>query len=268
MTLGTLTSETGMLPVAFDVPLANPSPQGLYAATGWTEVTGPSRFLAQGGVEFRVHNFGGGAATGVWSAAWCVSPDDLTEDDIKDGARPTFLDTFVPMTMWAYDECDLTAPSQAEVRARVAQNFRLTEQVSAERTFADRMLDDAPSPIVVADIIGAVGTLEGDLAKTGTLGLIHASAELAAAASNAGLIRFNGAKLTTPLGHQWVFGGGYVEGLEAKLVATSPTYGWRDPATVREAIKQEHNLFVAVAERSLVIGYEAAVGAVEIDTTP
>lgn len=264
MALGTLTTHSKMLPVQFEVPLANPSPQGLFAATAFAEEAGPTRFLAQEGVDFRVHNYGGGAATGVWGAPWCVSPDDLTDDDVKEGVRPDFPDTFVPMTVWAYDECDLTAPSQDEVRERVKQNLRLTEQISAEREFADRLLTDAGTPDSVADIIAAVGTLEGDIAKTGTLGLIHASASMAAAASNAGLIQRSGGKLLTPLGHQWVFGGGYVEGLEATLVATSPTYGWRDTVAVREATKHERNLFVAVAERSLVIGYEAVLGAAEI----
>lgn len=271
MPLGTLTTENAALPVQFEVPLLNPSPQGLFAATNWTESDGPSRFLMSG-VDFRVHNFGGDAAFGVWAADWCVSPDDLTPDDVKDGTRPTFLDTFQPMTVWAYDQCDLTPASQAEVRARVQQNLLLREQVAAEREFADRLVTDAlahETPMAsAANIIDALAVLESDLAIAGVLGVIHASAGLAAAAASQGLIRYNGAKLTTPLGHQWVFGGGYVDGLEAQLVATSPTYGWRDPARVLDTEKLEYNQYVAVAERSLVIGYEAVVGAVEIDTTP
>jgi hypothetical protein len=263
--LGTLTAETSMLPVQFEAPLVNPSPQGLYAATAWTDTPEgqPSRFLTAG-VDIRTHNFGGGAATGVWGASWCVNPDDLTEDDIKEGARPTNPDTFAPITLWAYDECELTEPSRAEVLARVQQNLRLTEQVSAERAFADRLLDDAGTPTAVADIVAAVGQLEAALAVTNTLGLIHASPALVAAASAANLVRYNGTGLTTPLGHRWVFGGGYVDGLEAKLVATSPTFGWRDQVAVRDTMKIEHNLYVAIAERSLLVGYEAAIGAAEI----
>ncbi|MFV8050371.1 hypothetical protein [Mycobacterium sp. 48b] len=263
--LGTLTTESGPLPVQFEAPLLNPSPQALYAATSWTETAEgePSRFLLAG-VDMWVHNFGGDAAFGVWAADWCASPDDLTEADVKDGVRPAILDTFQPITVWAYDECDLTEPSQAEVRARVAQTLRLREQIAVEREFADRLLDDAGTPTAVADIVAAVGALEAKLAVTSTLGYIHASAGLAAAASQANLVRYNGAKLTTPLGHTWVFGGGYTDGLGEALVATSPTYGWRDQAVVRETKKLEHNLFAAVAERSLVVAYEATIGAVAI----
>lgn len=264
-TLGELTTHSAMLPVQFEVPLVNPSPQGLYAATTWTDTPegAPSRFLTAG-VDLRVHNFGGDAAFGVWGASWCASADDLTADDVKEGARPANLDTFEPITVWAYDECDLTEPSRAEVRARVQQNLRLREPVAVERTFADRLLDDAPTPTAVADIVAAVGHLEATLAVTNTLGLIHASPALMAAASGANLVQRSGTGLTTPMGHRWVFGGGYVDGLDATLVATSPTFGWRDQVAVRDTMKVEHNLFVAIAERSLLVGYEAAIGAAEI----
>lgn len=264
-TLGTLTTHGDMLPVQFEVPLVNPSPQGLYGVTSWTDTPegAPSRFLTAG-VDLRVHNFGGAAAFGVWGASWCASADDLTDDDIKEGARPADLDTFEPMTLWAYDECDLTAPSRAEVRARVQQNLRLREPIAVERTFADRLLDDAPAPTAVADVVAAVAHLEAAFALTNTLGLIHASPALAAAASAANLVRASGTGLITPLGHKWVFGGGYVDGLDTVLVATSPTYGWRDQVAVRDTMKLEHNLFVAIAERSLLVGYEAAIGAAEI----
>lgn len=113
------------------------------------------------------------------------------------------------------------------------QNLRLREQVAVERTFADRLLDDAPTPMAVADIVAAVGHLEAALAVTGTLGYIHASPALVAAASAANLVQRSGTGLTTPPGHKWVFGGGYVDGLDAVLVATSPTFGWRDQVAVR-----------------------------------
>ena len=49
------------------------------------------------------------------------------------------------------------------------------------------------------------------------------------------------------------------------LIATSPTFGWRDEAVaVRETIRHELNLFVAIAERAVLIAYEALIGAAEI----
>ena len=48
------------------------------------------------------------------------------------------------------------------------------------------------------------------------------------------------------------------------IVGTSPTFGWRDQPVLREAIEARYNQFVAVAERSVVIGYEHALGAATI----
>jgi uroporphyrinogen decarboxylase len=124
-------SWAGVLPaLEFEVPLVNPSPGGLYSVTSWTEVTGPSRFLGEG-VRFRMHNFDG--AHGVWDSEWCVDPDG----QLKEGERPDFLDPFAHTTVWAWDACDLTAPSQAEVReraARMGRNPRTNEPVPIPAT--------------------------------------------------------------------------------------------------------------------------------------
>ena len=77
------------------------------------------------------------------------------------------------------------------------------------------------------------------------------------------------AVLTTPAGHRWVFGGGYAAGgLGDTLVATSPIFGWRDEVALRDATKYEHNLFAAVAERSVLIGYEKNLGAATVVGVP
>lgn len=246
-------------PVEFEAPLVNPSPTGLYAATSWTDDEVP-RWLA-GGVRVRPHNYGGEDAFGVWAADWCADPDS---DELKSGERPALPDPFDPITAWAFDQCDMTSDSQAEVKTRVQQNLRLIEQVAVEREFAARLLADAGTPEAATDLVDAVGYLEAELAKTNTLGFIHASARLAAQAAKDGQIVRTGGALKTPLGHTWVFGGGYVEGLENTLVATSPTVGWRDEATVRDAFETRYNQYVAVAERSVVIGYEKAVAAATI----
>lgn len=254
---------TGFAPVVFEAPLVNPSPNGLFAATSWQEQEGPLRWLGSG-IDVRIFNYGGESAFGVWRAPWCVAEDDLEPEDIKTGERPVFPDTYLPMTSWAYDECDLTEASQAEVRKRAEQTHRLQEPNAAETEFAVRLLTDAGTPDTATDIVGAVGQLEALLAQTNTLGFIHASAVWAASAAQANLIVRSGAALKTPLGHTWVFGGGYVTGLTDTLVATSPTFGWRGPVAVRDAMKLEWNRFKAVAERSLVIGYEQAIGAVDV----
>lgn len=282
----------------YEVPLANPSPSGLYTATSWTEVTGPSRFLGAG-VRFRAHNYGGEAAFGVWDAEWCVDPSG----QLKEGERPGFLDPFAPITVWAYDECDLTSQSHSDILERVQQNLRLLEQTAVERELAERLLIDSGSagtsgglyapPVPeadgdklyvpfntevgdklyptgdstitdVPDIIAAVSRIEAEFAITNTTGFIHAGAQWAAYAMRFNLVTRSGAALKSPMGHTWVFGGGYVKGLENVIVGTSPTYGWRDAVQVRESIDTRHNKRIAVAERNVVVGYEHLVGAARV----
>ncbi|MBA4025201.1 MAG: hypothetical protein C0482_22845 [Gordonia sp.] len=97
--------------------------------------------------------------------------------------------------------------------------------------------------------------------------MIHAGAQWAAPAAQAKLIIWQGGVAPrTPLGHTWVFGGGYVLGLVTSLVATSPTFRWRDTPEIRETIDAAHNRFLTIAERSVVIGHEHAIGVATITT--
>ncbi|AER47662.1 hypothetical protein [Mycolicibacterium goodii] len=256
-------TSPGLAEQVFDPPLVNPAPNGLYTATTWEPTDGPPRWLAAG-MQFNVHNYGGAEAFGVWGASWCVSADELTEDDFKTGERPELPNPYDPIVVWAFDYCDLTARSREEVRTRARQNLRIVEQAAVEREFAERMLLDGGAADTAVNLVDAVSQLEAVLAETNTLGFIHASPRLAAYAAAANLVVRSGTALKTPLGHTWVFGGGYVEGLGTTLVATSPTFGWRTEPIVHEAMKIEWNRFVAVAERSVLIGYEALLGAVSI----
>lgn len=250
--------------VPFDAPLVNPAPNGLFGAVQWAVEDGPLRWLASG-VDVRVFNYGGDTQFGVWAADWCVAEEDLDPvDDLKRGVRPEFPDTFLPLTTWAADYCDLRRESRDEVRMRAEQVHRLQEPNAVETFLATRLLADTGTAAAAADIVAAVSKLEGQLAQTGTVGVIHAGAQWAAYAAQAQLIRYQGGKLVTPLGNQWVFGGGYVEGLADTLVATSPVFGWRGGVQVNDAPSLRVNEFLAVAERSLVVAYEAAVGAAEI----
>ncbi|MDP7727626.1 hypothetical protein [Mycobacterium sp. TY813] len=259
-----------MLPVPFVAPPVNPSPGGLYPATLWTEEgDGPTRWL-DSGVEIRGGNYSDGQASGVWGAPWCPPP--ALDGERKEGVRPDILDPFDPITVWAYDQCDLTAPSRAEVSERAAQILRLEEQPAAEREFAERLLADAaalPGGIAsVADLAAAVGQIEATFALTNTVGYIHAGAQWLAPLTEVRMVSRSGTNWVSPAGHRWIFGGGYVEGLDDTFVATSQPFGWRNSAVIREAIDERANIFAAVAERSLVIGYEAAVAAVAITPEP
>lgn len=253
-----------LTPLVFDAPLVNPAPSGLYAATAWQPVDGPPRWL-DAGVQVRPRNYGGGTSFGVWTAPWTASQSDLTVDDVKTGHRPNIDEEFPAMTVWAYDEGKFHAEPQSAATERAQQVLRLEEQKAVEAAFSERLVSDAGATNAASDIVAAVSFLEGVLAKTNTLGFIHAGAHWAAYASQAQLIVRSGTSLKTPLGHTWVFGGGYVEGLSDVLVATSQPFGWRTDISVRDATNLKNNRFAAIAERSLVIGYEAAVAAAEIN---
>lgn len=256
------TTYNELMPVVIDAPFVNPSATGLYAATSWTEEAGPPRWLADG-VRIRPWNYGGGNSFGVWGQPWCGEPGS-DEQELKTGTRPDMEpDPFQPMTVWAYDECDLTAPSRAEVRARAQQVLRLEEQTAVERSFAARLLLDAEVIASRPTLAEAIGYLEGELSKTNTMGLIHAGAHLASDLGSH-LVFSSGVGQRSILGHRYVFGGGYVEGLGSTLVATSPVFGWRDAVQVRETVDAQRNTFVAIAERSVVVGYEHLVAAVAV----
>lgn len=251
-------------PVVFDAPLATPgAPYGLYAATAWQPDGEPRRWIGAG-QRIRTRNYGGASAFKAWTADWDGLQADLADDDVKTGVRPDDPDPYIAMTLVGTDSCEPGAVSEAEIRTRAQQVLLLNEQPEAEDEFAARLLADT-TPDSVADIVEAVGKLEGLLAKTTTLGFIHASAELAAAAAQAQLVVRSGVSLKTPMGHTWVFGGGYVDSLDQALVATSQPYGWRTDVAVQAGLSiVQHNVYSAVAERSLLIGYEAAVGAATI----
>ncbi|CAN5303748.1 hypothetical protein BH11ACT6_BH11ACT6_53460 [soil metagenome] len=255
---------SGLAPLVYNAPLINPSAQGLWAATQWQESEEPLRWLPSG-IEVRPWNFGLDDSFGVWAAGWCAQEEDLGPGDVKESAgRPEGLPAFAAITSWAADECDLTAPSRDEVRTRAAQAHRLREPIAVESEFAVRLLDDAPTPTVVANLVEAVSRLEESFAVTNTVGFIHARPGWAAVAAQANLIIRGSSLPKSPSGHTWVFGGGYVDALGDVLVATSQPFGWRGQVALRTAEDLPHSRFHAIAERSLLIGYEALVGAVEV----
>lgn len=253
-----------LIPVLFDAPLVNPNSLGLYPAAQWTESADPLRWLPSG-VEIRPWNFGFTDSFGVWAAAWNARQSDLGPGDVKHGQRPAGLAAFAAVTVWAADECDLSAPSQAEVRTRAAQTLRLMEQNAVEHEFAARLLQDAATPGTATGLVAAVGHLEEAWAATNTQGgFIHARPSWAAPAAQANLLVRSGQGFTTPLGLRWVFGAGYRQVLADTLVVSSQPFGWRSESAIRTAEDVEHNRFRAIAERSLAIGYEALIGAVKV----
>ncbi|MBI3213152.1 MAG: hypothetical protein HYZ38_04970 [Mycobacterium sp.] len=267
---------TTLRAIDFTPPLVAPAnPHGLDAATTWADsLDGEALRWLPAGVQFRLRTHRASSAFGSWGASWCADPNDLDpEDDVKTG--PPFVDDdpdpFAPFSTFAFDrlqECgNLSEFDRREVHERAEQTFQVKEPIAVETEFSTRLVTDAGTPEIVDDLISAVGHLEETFAATGATGLVHARVGLLALAQNLRLTVRDPATpgvLRTPAGHRWVFGGGYATPLGDTLIATSPTYGWRGPIGVREAIQYERNQFVVIAERSLVVGYETVIGAAEI----
>jgi hypothetical protein len=196
-----------------------------------------------------------------------------TEPVRKQGERPEDGDPFPPITAWGADECGPGRDSEAEQIVRAQQNLKLLEPIAVERELAERMLADAAANSAIATrsrLASGIAYLEGLLAETGTVGIIHASAQWAAIAANQQLLPYQQTVgLKTRLGHQFAFGGGYVDGLGLTLVATSAVYGWRDTVMVRTAMSSSpyDNRVIAIAERSVCVAYEELIGAVTIPST-
>ncbi|ORV89048.1 hypothetical protein [Mycolicibacterium iranicum] len=260
-----MTTHPDMLPVRFEAPPVNPAPGGLYSTVFWTEVGTDEASRHLTGVEVRGANFPGDQV-GVWDAPWCGVP--ALDGDRKQGERGGILDPFDPLVVWAFDSCDLTEPSRREVEQRAAQAMRLRESVVVARQFAARLLVDAAdldATPAVPDVVAALAHIEAEFAEANVVGYVHASPAWLPVFVAAQLITRAGARWTTPGGHALVFDGGYRAGLGDTIVAISaPLFGWRDVPQVRTAADERHNVYVAVAERSVLVAYEAVVAAVEI----
>ena len=274
---------TALLPVEFSPPLIAPaSPFGLAAVTIWPDGdTAPSdaeRWLPSG-VQFRQRTHRPRAAFGIWGASWCADPDDLGPGDLKRGAAVVDddPDPYLAVTAWASDRLqrcgNLSEFDRAEVRERAEQTFAIKEPIAVETAFATRLVADAGTPMSATDPVKAVAAVEQTLALAGTVdALVHARLGWLAIAENLRLIVRDDADRTadgspvlrTPSGHRWVFGGGYATPLGNRLIATPQTYGWRGQVQTREAIDYPREQFVAITERSTVIGYETVLAAAVI----
>jgi len=185
---------------------------------------------------------------------------------MKTGVRPDDPATFYAMTAWAFDACDLRPDSRAEVLARVQQVLRMREPVMVAREFAERLLADAGAPTPADDLTDAIGELECIFAEANTTGVIHASPKLSPHLVSHMLVSRSGIGWATPSGHTVVVDGGYRAALgDSLFIASSALFGWRVQPEVRSVPDVEDNMFAAICERSCLIGFEQALGAVSVE---
>lgn len=254
---------SALLPIRHTPAVIGPD-RGLYETVEWlADGSEPFRALATG-VDVEQVNTGLDEQFGVWGENWCANPDALESDKIKDRLNREYAN-FTSLPVYGYDanQCgDMTEEARREVRQRALNSLTLNEQRAVETSTAIRMLAGVPEPPNYrANFFDAVSFLEGELAKKGITGYIHLGAQWAAHAARY-MLNDNG---RSPMGHTWVFGGGYVETLGWNLIATTRPIGWRSSVSLREAYKYELNQYVAVAERTVLVAYEAVLASVNID---
>lgn len=248
-----------LLPVTYDPANAAQITTGLMGAVEWVQDgTEPTRFIDTG-VKFRYQNVLLDGQFGVWGESWCGTP---ATDKVKDRTT-SFPEPFTAMTVYGFDHnyCgDLNVECRAEVVERARHALDLNIDQSVETTLSARLITDAGAAPTKTGILATVSYLEGELAKKGLMGFFHVGAQWAAYATEQRL-NIGG---RTPLGHRWVYGGGYVAGLGAKIIVTTQPYGWRGPVSERSTIQHDHNQFIAIAEQTVVVGYEAVLAAATI----
>src|SRR5690606_17491696 len=102
-------------------------------------------------------------------------------------------------------------------------------------------------------------------------GPINAARRCAAPLSRYRWTNESGAVLRSPLGHGYVFGGGYGDALGSTLIATGPLFVWRYEPFERVETTGSHDdpelasSVYALSERLFTVAYECAVFAVTID---
>lgn len=172
-----------LLPITYDAPAQPAHSFGLMPATHWVESGEPLRFLPSG-VVIRPHNYGLESSFSTWTEAWDAAKNDITTK--KSGERQDISDlpVAVPITSYAFDRNvngDLRVEAQTETTGRALQAFALMEPLNVEASIATKLLATITSPESVSSIGEAVCYLEGEIAKTGTSGWIHAGAQWASA---------------------------------------------------------------------------------------
>lgn len=236
-------------------PLANPSPGGLYTAATLIETGEPSRLS----FSVLVESMNCGPAW-VWPID-CGA--EVPDPNPKISERLANLDPFTGDVIGSDDDCSLAVP-EAEARQRAEQLLRLHEPVLAETQLTPKLLAAAGAPAAsTGGIVGAVAALEEAVAAFGFVGVIHAAPHVAALAQSAQLVTRTGAIATSPLGHRWAFGSGYV-GLADTLVITGPVAVHRGPIVASAGLEVRHNDRLNVVEREVLVTWECFAEAVTI----
>lgn len=176
--------------------------------------------------------------------------------------------------------CGSVGYTAEEFRTKVLRRLEATEQAAVERTLWSGLdfqgnalgilnLDTEATPVptnydpaLITDVLGALERYAYTDQGYGGVAYIHAPVEVAAFAAEAGLVIQDGPRKVTPLNSVWVFGA-YPAG---EVVVTGQTAVWRAPEIqVYDALDQDTNQVVLVAERAYSTAFECFAGRAEFD---
>lgn len=246
----------------FDPKVLPPFPRGLYEFVDWVQDGGEARFIREDGLVIRPQNFPSADEYGTLVQEFCEQP---AEPLIADRPDIDDLDVWSHASVWysSQNQClDLRPEGQQEARDRVLGNFLRLEPLGTETAFATRLLALAGAPVAATNLKDAIGQLTDAAAALG-VGEVYIHARPYWAVQEYGLFTSD---MKTVLGAQLVVGGGYVNVLGNVLVATTPVYGWRSEQLVTESLEPKENLLYSLAQRSVLLGVEKIIAAVEIAT--
>lgn len=253
-------------------PFTGAEPYGIFsAATVIDNVTGAA--LAGVTYPYRCD-----PATETWPGP-CADPDEPAK------TVPGGTDVVVgrPFAVYAFETCPLVAYTERELEARVRESFQRGEQHAVEQalwggrgdylgfTQIPDVFDLAPGQTVSAD--DAVSLAEYWIGLQDGTGVLHINAGAAAEFTSNEVASREGPVYRSPLGHNYVFGGGYARtgpnGTEAGpgaawMFITRPITLRRSRIRVNSGLRPQSNEHDSRAERVYVATIPCHVAAVHV----
>lgn len=251
-----------------------PLPHGLLSVATLLEPEDPHELL---GVQWSPISCAEAETT-----TWCPPGDEEVQPKTFSGGGIAYAE---PVTVYHGRVCSPIGQTYEEAVEYARAGLAIGEPRALEAWFLGEVL--APNATDITPVSGAVsivdgiGALEGWLAMTyGGVGVIHAAAGLAASLGSGHQLVREGARYTTWLGNYVALGAGYElanvgpDGEDAPagtswMYITGPVVGRRDgvnltPDTDSQSIDIQLNDRYVLAERTWVLGYECAVGAINV----
>ncbi|MEU4237925.1 hypothetical protein [Actinoplanes sp. NPDC026619] len=227
-----------------------------------------------GGIRYVPTTCGGAYAYGVH----CYDQDNPAPDKPHDPDNPE-VQTGVFLALSTL-ECTQVGYTEAQLRAKVTRRLEASEQATVEAALWSGLdldgnplgiqnLDDEAEavpggydPDLITDVIGALERYAYTDQGYGYAATIHAPIEVAAFATEAGLVLQDGPRKVTPLGSVWAFGA-YPMG---EVIVTGQTTLWRaQEVQLLPAFDTRTNLRLLVAERAWAASFDCLAGRATFD---